>query len=609
MDGKNDQSIWAKNIPMKEQWQIIKRLFSFFMYYKAQIIVAIIGAFLVSAINMVLPYGLQYFLDHFLLNQSATTQIILFAGLLYALVSIVKAILQFVYEYYYAIGAEYTLEKVRKALYRKLHKLGMRYFDQTPAGSIVSRVTNDTMTLSSFLTVINSTLMAIFSIITALIAMFMTNKTAGLLMLVFLPIMLLIMYIYSLQSSKLYRDFRERLSRINTNLNESIEGVSVIQQFKQEERMTNLFENENGGLQNVRLNMIRMNSLLLSPLTSLLYSLALAVSLMYFGFPLHDVFVPAGVVYAFSQYISQLFNPIATMMDQMTLFQDGIVAGKRIFRILDNTEYEPKQNAVQGLKIKEGKIEFKHVSFSYDGKHEILHDISFTVNPGETLGIVGHTGSGKSSIINVMMRFYEFSQGQILIDGVDIKKYPKEELRKKLGLVLQEPFMFYGDISSNIRLYNHKITDQQIKTAAKEVQADQFIEKMPGQYHAKVIEGGTELSQGERQLISFARTLVIDPKILVLDEATANVDTETETLIQQGLKRLRKGRTTLAIAHRLSTIADADQIIVLDKGRIIEKGTHEQLLAQKGYYYNLYTLQNDGGRRQQLWIKNLHFSN
>ena len=595
MDEKSNQSIWAKNIPMKEQWQIIKRLFSFFMYYKVQIIVAIIGAFLVSAINMLLPYGLQYFLDHFLLNQSATTQIILFAGLLYALVSIIKAILQFVYEYYYAVGAEYTLEKVRKVLYRKLHRLGMRYFDQTPAGSIVSRVTNDTMTLSSFLTVVNSTLMAIFSIITALIAMFMTNKIAGLLMLVFLPIMLLIMYVYSLQSSKLYRDFRERLSRINTNLNESIEGVSVIQQFKQEERMTNLFEGENGGLQNVRLNMIQINSLLLSPLTSLLYSLALAVSLMYFGFPLHDVFVPAGVVYAFSQYISQLFNPIATMMDQMTLFQDGIVAGKRIFRILDNTEYEPKQNAVQGLKIKEGKIEFKHVNFSYDGKHEILHEISFTVNPGETLGIVGHTGSGKSSIINVMMRFYEFYQGKILIDGVDIRKYPKEELRKKLGLVLQEPFMFYGDISSNIRLYNHKITDQQIKTAAKEVQADQFIEKMPGQYHAKVIEGGTELSQGERQLISFARTLVTDPKILVLDEATANVDTETETLIQQGLKRLRKGRTTLAIAHRLSTIADADQIIVLDKGRIIEKGTHEQLLAQKGYYYNLYTLQNDGG--------------
>ena len=313
---------------------------------------------------------------------------------------------------------------------------------------------------------------------------------------------------------------------------------------------------------------------------------------MYFCFPLREVFVPAGVVYAFSQYISQLFNPISTMMDQMTFFQDGIIAGKRI---LDDEQYEPQQDAQAGLTINRGKIEFKHVSFSYDSKHEILHDVSFVVNPGETLGIVGHTGSGKSSIINVMMRFYEFGKGQVLIDDVDIRKYPKEELRKKLGLVLQEPFMFYGDIASNIRLYNQEITDDQIKKAAQTVQADQFIEKMPGKYHAKIIEGGAELSQGQKQLISFARTLVTDPKILVLDEATANVDTETETLIQEGLKRLRKGRTTLAIAHRLSTIADADQIIVLDQVRIVERGNHKELLAKKGYYYNLYTLQKNEG--------------
>lgn len=592
-DEEKTQSVWSQAIPMKEQWHIFKRLLTFFMAYKYQILVAIFGAFFVSVINMLLPYGLQYFLDHFLLKQSITVQIILYAGFLYALGSLLKAILQFVYEYYFAVGAEYSLEKVRKMLYRKLHKLGMRYFDQTPAGSIVSRVTNDTMTLSNFLTVLNSTIMAIFSVVTALVAMFATNTVAGWLMLIFLPIMFLIMALYSKMSSKLYRNYREQLSRINTNLNESIEGVSVIQQFSQQGRMTDLFEGENGGLMQTRFNMIKMNSLLLSPLTSMLYSLALAVALMYFGFPLQETFVPAGVVYAFSQYISQLFNPIATLMDQMTLFQDGIVAGKRIFAILDNTEYEPKQDAVKGLTISKGKIEFKHVSFSYDGKHEILHDINFTVNPGDTLGIVGHTGSGKSSIINVMMRFYEFHKGQILIDGVDIKKYPKEELRKKLGLVLQEPFMFYGDIASNIRLYNDKITDSQVKEAAKAVQADEFIEKMPDKYHAKVIEGGSELSQGERQLISFARTLVTDPKILVLDEATANVDTETETLIQEGLKKLRQGRTTLAIAHRLSTIVDADQIIVLDKGRIIEKGTHEQLLAKKGYYYNLYTLQNN----------------
>ena len=587
------KSVWSEEIPVKQQMHIFKRLMGFVKMFKTEMIIAAVGAFLVSVINMLLPFGLQYFLDHFLLKQSATVQVILFAGFLYAAGSLLKAILQFTYQYFFSLGSEKSLESVRRALYRKLHSLGMRYFDQTPAGSIVSRVTNDTMTLSNFLTVLSTVVISIFSVGSALVTMFLTNQTAGWLMLLFLPLLLLVIWLYSRKSSKLYRNYRERLSRINTNLNESIEGVSLIQQFKQEKRMTNEFEGENGGLMDTRFNMIHINSLLLSPLTSLLYSLALAVSLMYFGFPLQETFVPAGVVYAFSQYISQIFNPISTMMDQMTLFQDGIVAGKRIFRILDNTEYEPQQKEEKDLTIKQGKIEFKHVSFSYDGKHEILHDINFTVNPGETLGIVGHTGSGKSSIINVMMRFYEYYQGQILIDGVDLKKYPKKELRKKLGLVLQEPFMFYGDIVSNIRLYNDKITDEKIKQAVKTVQADQFIEKIPGKYHAKVIEGGDELSQGQRQLISFARTLVTDPKILVLDEATANVDTETEALIQEGLKQLRKGRTTLAIAHRLSTIADANQIIVLDKGRIVERGTHQELLAKKGYYYNLYTLQNN----------------
>lgn len=589
----NYESVWSKEIPVKEQIGIFKRLLRFVMHFKNEMIIAGVGAFLVSVINMLLPYGLQYFLDNYLVKANVTMQVILFAGFLYAFGSVIKGILQFTYEYFFALGSEKSLEGLRSALYQKLHQLGMRYFDQTPAGSIVSRVTNDTMTLSNFLTVLSSVVISFFSIISALVAMFTTNFIAGLIVLAFLPILLLIIWQYSKRSSKLYRSYRERLSRINTNLNESIEGVSLIQQFKQEKRMTGHFESENTALMKTRFNMINLNSLLLSPLTSLLYSLALALTLMYFSFPLRQTFVPAGVVYAFSQYISQFFNPIANMMDQMTFFQDGIVAGKRIFRILDNTDYEPKQQEQPGLTITQGKIEFKHVSFSYDGKNEILHDISFTVNPGETLGIVGHTGSGKSSIINVMMRFYEFYQGEVLIDGVDIKKYPKKELRQKLGLVLQEPFMFYGDINSNIRLYNQNITDDEIKAAAKTVQADSFIEKLPGKYHAKVGENGSEFSQGQRQLISFARTLVTDPKILVLDEATANVDTETETLIQQGLKSLRKGRTTLAIAHRLSTIVDADQIIVLNDGKIIERGNHEELLSQKGYYYNLYTLQNN----------------
>lgn len=595
-NNEESKSVWTKAIPFKEQAQIFKRVLKYVKPFKVEMGIAIFGAFLVSVINMLLPRGLQFFLDNYLIKQKATVQIIIWAGLLYGLGTLIKAILQFIYQYLYALGAEKTLESVRKDLYRKLHSLGMRYFDQTPAGSIVSRVTNDTMTLSDFLGVLCQVGIGVFSLVTAFIAMYVTNKFAALIVLLFLPILGFIFWIYTQKSSKLYRTFRERLSRINTNLNESIEGVSLIQQFKQEKRMTNHFENENGTLMRTRFNLIRVNSLLLSPMTSLLYSLALALVLMYFGFPLQKTFVPAGIVYAFSQYVQQFFNPISTMMDRMTSFQDGIVAGKRIFRIMDEKEYEPRQENDKTAVISKGKIEFKNVSFSYDGKNEILHNVSFVVNPGETLGIVGHTGSGKSSIINVMMRFYEFGSGQVLIDGIDIRKFPKKELRKKLGLVLQEPFMFYGDISSNIRLYNDKITDQQIKHAAQTVQADAFIEKMPGKYHAKVIEGGSELSQGQRQLISFARTLVTDPKILVLDEATANVDTETENLIQEGLKKLRQGRTTLAIAHRLSTIADADQIIVLDKGRIVERGTHEELLKKKGYYYNLYKLQQNSDK-------------
>lgn len=595
-NNEESKSVWSKAIPFKEQIQIFKRVLKYVKPFKVEMGIAIFGAFLVSVINMLLPRGLQFFLDNYLIKQKATVQIIIWAGLLYGLGTIIKALLQFVYQYLYALGAEKTLESVRKDLYRKLHSLGMRYFDQTPAGSIVSRVTNDTMTLSDFLGVLCQVVIGVFSLITAFVAMYVTNKVAALIVLLFLPILGFIFWIYTQKSSKLYRGFRERLSRINTNLNESIEGVSLIQQFKQEKRMTNHFENENGTLMKTRFNMIRINSLLLSPMTSLLYSLALALVLMYFGFPLQKTFVPAGIVYAFSQYVQQFFNPISTMMDRMTFFQDGIVAGKRIFRIMDETEYEPKQENDHDAVISKGKIEFKNVSFSYDGKHEILHNVSFIVNPGETLGIVGHTGSGKSSIINVMMRFYEFGSGKVLIDDIDIRKFSKKELREKLGLVLQEPFMFYGDISSNIRLYNDQITDQQIKKAAEAVQADSFIGKMPGQYHAKVIEGGSELSQGQRQLISFARTLVTDPKILVLDEATANVDTETENLIQEGLKKLRQGRTTLAIAHRLSTIADANQIIVLDKGRIVERGTHEELLEKKGYYYNLYKLQQNSDK-------------
>ncbi len=587
----DQQSIWSQSIPVKEQSQIIKRMLKFSLPFKGLFISAILTSAALAIVNILLPKLLQVFMDKYLTVRTGTTRVILGFAALYLMGTILKAILQFTSNYTYSVGAEKSLESVREQLFRKLHTLGMRYFDLTPAGSIVSRVTNDTMTIMDFLQVFASILTGTFAIVSAFIAMHALNARGSWLVLAFLPLLLLAIWYYAKYSSWVYRKMREKLSELNIKLNESIEGMSIIRQFRQEKRISQEFEKTNGEYLATRKAMIRTNSLLLSSLINLLYALALTLVLGQFGLLSQHQFVEAGVIYAFTTYVANFFNPMSDMMDSLSALQDGVVAGKRIFRILDDDHLTPQQHPDAAGTIETGEIEFRHVSFSYDGQHEILHDVSFVAKPGETVGIVGHTGSGKSSIINIMMRFYEFYQGQILIDGRDIKDYPMPELRRKMGLVLQDSFMFYGDVASNIRLFNPKITDAEIEAAAEFVQADTFINQLTNRYHARVIEGGTQFSSGQRQLISFARTVVTNPKILVLDEATANIDTETESLIQEGLRRIRRGRTTIAIAHRLSTIKDAEQIIVLDAGKIVEHGTHDQLLAQHGRYYQLYQLQ------------------
>ncbi|MBO0475818.1 ABC transporter ATP-binding protein [Vagococcus sp. DIV0080] len=589
---EESKSAWSKSFTMKEQKTIIKRLLTFAKPFKKEFFLSLTFAVFLAVINILLPKILQVLMDNHLTTGNVTMDVILYFAGLYALGILFKALVWYGQWVLYFKGSLKTYQSIRLELFKKLQGLGMRYFDQTPAGSIVSRVTNDTETLFEFWLVFISVLSAIFGVAASFIAMSFINVSLTLICLIFFPILGVIIWYYQKFSSKIYRGMREKLSNLNTKLNESISGMSIVQYFRQEERLEEEFEASNDDYLQSKYAMIKTNSLLLAPIINLLFALATALVLGFFGVDALSSPVDVGLIYAFISYVQQFFNPMTNMMDFLSIFQDGVVAGSRIIHILDHEEVTPQQHPGASAKIKDAKIEFRQVSFSYDGKHNVLNNISFIANPGETVALVGHTGSGKSSIINVMMRFYEFYEGQILIDDVDIKDYPMTELREKMGLVLQDAFMFYGDISSNIRLLNKEITDEQIVEAAKFVQADEYINTLPGKYHAKVLEGGSSFSSGQRQLISFARTIVTDPKILVLDEATANIDTETENLIQQGLEKMRHGRTTIAIAHRLSTIKDANLILVLEKGKIVERGNHDELIIQEGLYYDMYRLQN-----------------
>jgi ATP-binding cassette, subfamily B, multidrug efflux pump len=406
-----------------------------------------------------------------------------------------------------------------------------------------------------------------------------------------LPIILFLMHLYRKLSSKVYRVLRKKLSQINAQLNESLQGMNIIQVMGQQKRLRDEFGQTNHDYYLASLQNIRLSSLLLRPAVDLIYTLSLVLVLSFFGIKSLSGAITIGTLYAFINYLERFFEPVNMIMMRLSQLQQALVAAERVFELLDEKLVAPPQVGCEQPIIKEGLVEFKNVSFSYDGKVEVLKNISFTAYPGQTVALVGHTGSGKSSIINLLMRFYPTNCGEIEIDGVLLTKYSEEELRAKLGLVLQEPFLFVGDISQNISLHNQRLSQQDIINAAEFVQADEFIRKLPRGYLEPIGERGATFSSGQRQLLSFARTIAANPKILILDEATASVDTETEEGIQEALSKMRKGRTTLAIAHRLSTIQDADLILVLHKGRIVERGTHQELLVLEGLYHKMFLLQ------------------
>ncbi len=512
-----------------------------------------------------------------------------------SIIFLIAIVLSFAFNYLQVIILNYTSQKIifniRQEIFSHIQNLSISYFDKNPIGRLVTRVTNDTETLNEMYTsVLVNLFKDIFILIGIVFVMIKMDLTLALVSFALVPIILIASVIFRKKIREVYRLSRAQLSKINSTLNENITGMRVIQIFKKENKISTQFDDINTDYLKTSKKEITLFAIF-RPSIEVIRSLGIATIIYYGGGQVVSNVIEFGVLYAFIDYLQRFFEPILDLTEKYNILQSAMASSERIFTILDdNTVIE---NPAQPVKLDnmKGKIEFKNVWFAYEADNWVLKDVSFTINPGDTVAFVGATGAGKSSIMNLITRFYDIQRGEILIDGINIKNYDKFQLRKNIGVVLQDVFIFTGTIEDNIRLNNLQISDEKIIEVAKYVNADHFINKLPLKYKEPVMERGSTLSSGERQLLAFARTLAYNPKILILDEATSSIDTETELLIQDALEKLIHGRTTIAVAHRLSTIQHADKIIVLSKGVIKEFGTHQELLAKEGMYYDLYKLQ------------------
>lgn len=490
---------------------------------------------------------------------------------------------------------QYTGQKIvfniRATVFKHVEQLSLSFFDKNPVGRLVTRVTNDVETLNEMYTSVLVYLFKdIFLLTGIIIAMFMLDVRLAIVSIITLPLVILLTMIFRKYDRDAYRKVRARLSRINSSLSENISGMKTVQIYGVEEKKFREFDKVNTSYSEAAMEQIRVFAIF-RPLMDMIYQLALAVLVWVGGREVLGLNIQLGVLYAFISYIQKFFQPIFDLSEKFDILQSSMASSERIFMLLDNnsTIENPKEpSKVHRFK---GEIEFKNVWFAYNNEDWVLRDVSFKINQGETVAFVGATGAGKTSIISLISRLYDIQKGEILIDGINIKMMNQEDLRRNLATVLQDVFLFTGDIKGNVRLNNENITDEEIVRACEYVNANIFIERLKEKYDAPVNERGSTFSQGERQLIAFARALAFNPPILVLDEATANIDTETESLIQDALSKLTLGRTTIIVAHRLSTIKNASKIIVLHKGKIREMGNHDELLQRGGLYSNLYKLQ------------------
>lgn len=581
----------SKNISKKEmnKKSSTMRLIAYMKPYAHWVIFALLLVLGLTAFDLYRPMLVGDAIDTF--GANGDYDVIIATAIKYAVVLALSFAFNIAQTWILQKTGQNIILQMRKDLYRHVQSLGSRYFDITPVGKLVTRVTNDVEALNEMYSGI---LVQLFRNIVKIVGlagvMLVLDVRLAAISFVLMPLVIGLTVLCQKIARNIYRLYRTRLTDINTFLSEHLSGMKIIQIFGRQERKFEEFHDKNTKLYKAFYREMLMYAVF-RPLIYILSILSLMIVLWFGSRNVFDEIISVGTLYIFSNYIRSFFDPIQELAEQFSTLQSSIASAEKIFTVMDEDEFIPEvENPKQPDKIT-GKIEFDHVWFAYDGENYVLKDVSFVINPGEKVAFVGATGAGKSSILNLIGRYYDIQKGHIYIDGIDIRQLSKKKLRSAIGQMQQDVFIFEGDVAYNIRLNDNDITDEQVKEAAEYVNASHFIEKLPQGYHEPVTERGATFSAGERQLLSFARTLAHNPSILVMDEATANIDTETEILIQEALEKLMDGRTTIMVAHRLSTIQHADCIMVMHKGRICERGTHRELLEQDGIYRKLYELQ------------------
>lgn len=581
----------SKNISKKEmnKKSSTMRLIAYMKPYAHWVIFALLLVLGLTAFDLYRPMLVGDAIDTF--GANGDYDVIIATAIKYAVVLALSFAFNIAQTWILQKTGQNIILQIRKDLYRHIQSLGSRYFDITPVGKLVTRVTNDVEALNEMYSGI---LVQLFRNIVKIVGlagvMLVLDVRLAAISFVLMPLVIGLTVLCQKIARNIYRLYRTRLTDINTFLSEHLSGMKIIQIFGRQERKFEEFHDKNTKLYKAFYREMLMYAVF-RPLIYILSILSLMIVLWFGSRNVFDEIISVGTLYIFSNYIRSFFDPIQELAEQFSTLQSSIASAEKIFTVVDEDEFIPEiENPKQPDKIT-GKIEFDHVWFAYDGENYVLKDVSFVINPGEKVAFVGATGAGKSSILNLIGRYYDIQKGHIYIDGIDIRQLSKKQLRSAIGQMQQDVFIFEGDVAYNIRLNDDDITDAQVKAAAEYVNASHFIEKLPQGYHEPVTERGATFSAGERQLLSFARTLAHNPSILVMDEATANIDTETEILIQEALEKLMDGRTTIMVAHRLSTIQHADCIMVMHKGRICERGTHRELLEQDGIYRKLYELQ------------------